>query len=145
LPKRRIAILGGGIAALTAAYYLTRTEALRAKYAVTLYQIGWRLGGKGATGRRDGRIEEHGLHVWFGYYSNAFRMLREVYRDWRRDSDNPLESWRDALKPQSFTPIGPDFLPFNWPTNAGVPGDGHLHWTPWQAFTEMLGLIAAVI
>jgi uncharacterized protein with NAD-binding domain and iron-sulfur cluster len=145
LPKRKIAILGGGIAGLTAAYYLTRTESLRAKHAVTLYQIGWRLGGKGATGRRDGRIEEHGLHVWFGFYDNAFRMLREVYRDWVRDSDNPLQSWRDALKPQAFTPIGPDFLPFNWPANAGVPGDGHLCWTPWQAFTELLGLVTAVI
>lgn len=145
MPKRKIAILGGGIASLTAAYYLTRTDVLRAQHDVTLYQIGWRLGGKGATGRRNGRIEEHGLHVWFGFYDNAFAMLREVYRDWSRDADSPLQSWRDALHPQSFTPIGPDFFPFNWPTNDGVPGDGHLQWTPWQAFTEVLSLLAAVV
>ena len=66
------------MASLTTAYQLTRTEALRAKHEVTVYQIGWRLGGKGATGRRDGRIEEHGLHIWFGYYDNAFRMLRAM-------------------------------------------------------------------
>ncbi len=145
MARKKIAILGGGMASLTAAYYLTRTEALRAKHAVTVYQIGWRLGGKGATGRRDGRIEEHGLHVWFGYYDNAFRMLREVYRDWERNPAHPLSSWRDALQPQSFTPIGPEFFPLNWPTNDAVPGDGQLCWTPWQAFTEALGWIAAMV
>ena len=124
MARQKIAILGGGMAALTTAYNLTRSDTLRAKYEVTVYQIGWRLGGKGATGRRDGRILEHGLHVWFGYYDNAFRMLRAVYRDWQRSDEHPLRSWRDALKPQSFTPIGPDFFPLNWPTNNGVPGDG---------------------
>ncbi len=145
MKPRKVAILGGGVAALSTAYQLTRTEALRAEHDVTVYQIGWRLGGKGATGRRDGRIEEHGLHVWFGFYDNAFRMLRDVYRDWQRAPENPLKHWRDAFKPQSFTPIGPDLMPFNWPQNDGVPGDGHIRWTPWQAFTEVLGLVAAVV
>lgn len=133
------------MASLTAAYQLTRTEALRAKHEVTVYQIGWRLGGKGATGRRDGRIEEHGLHIWFGYYDNAFRMLREVFRDGARDADHALKTWRDAFKPHSFTPIGPDFFPVNWPTNAAVPGDGHVFWTPWQAFTQLLDMVAATL
>lgn len=145
MKPRKVAILGGGVAALSTAYQLTRTEALRERHDVTVYQIGWRLGGKGATGRRDGRIEEHGLHVWFGFYDNAFRMLCDVYRDWQRAPDNPLKHWRDAFQPQSFTPIGPDLMPFNWPRNDGVPGDGHIRWTPWQAFTEVLGLAAAVI
>ncbi len=145
MTRKKIAILGGGMASLTAAYHLTRSEALRAKHEVTVYQIGWRLGGKGATGRRDGRIEEHGLHIWFGWYDNAFRMLREVYRDWQRDPAHPLRSWRDALQPQSFTPIGPDYFPLNWPTNDAVPGDGHLSWTPWQAFSEALGWVAAML
>jgi len=143
--RKKVAILGGGMAALTAAYYLSRTESLRARYEVTVYQIGWRLGGKAATGRREGRIEEHGLHIWFGYYDNAFRLLREVYRDWSRDAKHPLQSWRDALQPQSFTPIGPQFFPLFWPTNDAVPGDGHLCWTPWQAFSQALGVIAAML
>ncbi len=42
---------------------------------VTIVQRGWRLGGKGASHRAGGRIEEHGLHVWPGYYDNAFRTV----------------------------------------------------------------------
>src|SRR6185436_20050422 len=61
---RRIAIVGGGMAGLTAAYELYRTSELRARHAVTLYQSGVRLGGKLASGRnqeQDLRNEEHGL------------------------------------------------------------------------------------
>ncbi len=49
--KTRVAVLGGGVAAMTAAFELSRTEELRQKYDVTVYQMGWRLGGKGASGR----------------------------------------------------------------------------------------------
>ena len=43
--------------------------------AITVFQRGWRLGGKGASSRGiNGRIEEHGLHVWLGHYDNAFRL-----------------------------------------------------------------------
>src|SRR5262249_29402696 len=73
----RVAILGGGCASIAAAYDLTRPE-LGGRYRVTVYQQGWRLGGKGASGRGPaGRIEEHGLHLWMGWYENAFRLLRE--------------------------------------------------------------------
>ena len=51
-----------------------------------MYQLGWRLGGKGASGRRmsqGARIEEHGLHIWFGFYDNAFRLMREAYSELR--------------------------------------------------------------
>ncbi|MGQ3032212.1 MAG: NAD(P)-binding protein, partial [Ferrovibrionaceae bacterium] len=77
MTKTRVAILGGGVAALSAAYQMSKTEALRAQYDITIYQIGWRLGGKGATGRDEqGRFLEHGLHIWFGDYTNAFRMSK---------------------------------------------------------------------
>ena len=76
---RKVAILGGGMAGLTAAWHLTG-EDCRDDFRVTVYQRGWRLGGKGASSRGAcGRIEEHGLHVWLGYYDNAFRLIREVY------------------------------------------------------------------
>lgn len=55
---------------------------LRAAMAVdgpcTVVQRGWRLGGKGASHFRNGRIEEHGLHVWLGYYDNAFKAIGET-------------------------------------------------------------------
>src|SRR5215469_5156181 len=63
----RVAIVGGGCAALTAAFELTKPEH-NGLYEVTVYQMGWRLGGKGASGRGPGnRIEEHGLHLWMGF------------------------------------------------------------------------------
>ncbi len=51
---------------------------------VTIFQMGGRLGGKGASSRNPDhgdRIEEHGLHLWLGYYENAFRMVRTCYLD----------------------------------------------------------------
>jgi uncharacterized protein with NAD-binding domain and iron-sulfur cluster len=75
----KIAIVGGGCAGLTTAFELTRPEQ-QGKYDVTVYQMGWQLGGKGASGRGpNGRIEEHGLHVWMGFYENAFRLICDCY------------------------------------------------------------------
>ena len=51
----------------------------RDRYDVTVYQPGWRLGGKGASGRGPAdRVEEHGLHVWMGFYENAFALMRRA-------------------------------------------------------------------
>ncbi|MFV2090718.1 MAG: FAD-dependent oxidoreductase, partial [Pseudomonadales bacterium] len=81
----RVAIIGGGCASMTTAFELTRPEH-RGKFEVTVYQQGWRLGGKGASGRGpSGRIEEHGLHIWLGYYDNAFQLMRECYAELDRD------------------------------------------------------------
>jgi uncharacterized protein with NAD-binding domain and iron-sulfur cluster len=96
----RVAVVGGGCAGITAAFELTRPEH-RGRFAVTVYQQGWRLGGKGASGRGAlGRIEEHGLHVWMGFYENAFRLLRECYAELGRDPETePMADWRDAFFP----------------------------------------------
>jgi hypothetical protein len=50
-PKIRIAILGDGCGGIAIAFWLTSTAALRARYDVTVCTRGWRLGGKGASGR----------------------------------------------------------------------------------------------
>ena len=47
MAKERIAILGGGAAALTTAFELTRDADWQERYEITVYQMGWRLGGKG--------------------------------------------------------------------------------------------------
>ncbi len=71
--------------------------------SITVYQRGWRLGGKGASGRGvHGRIEEHGLHIWLGYYENAFGLLRACYAELDRARSRPtapILTWRDALVP----------------------------------------------
>jgi uncharacterized protein with NAD-binding domain and iron-sulfur cluster len=49
---KRIAILGGGVGAMTAAFWLTeKSDPAATQYDITVYQLGWRLGGKGASGR----------------------------------------------------------------------------------------------
>lgn len=96
--KKKVVILGGGMAGLTAAYELTRPER-RDAYEVTVYQIGWRLGGKGASSRnpeQHQRIEEHGLHLWMGCYENAFRVIRDCYGALDLD-------WHDAFAPHDTT------------------------------------------
>ena len=152
MPKERVAILGGGMAALSAAYQLSRTQELRDAYDVTIYTLGWRLGGKCATGRdRLGRVCEHGLHFWFGCYENAFAMLREVYAAWQPPPDCPVRAWDQALRPQLFTPLGalhddaPAYWPLPWPVMGGVPGDGGLVPGPWDMLETMAGVLADII
>jgi uncharacterized protein with NAD-binding domain and iron-sulfur cluster len=99
--KTKVAILGGGAAAVTAAYELTATEQLRERYDVTLYTLGWRLGGKCASGRNlesGCRIEEHGLHVWFGFYDNAFRLMQRAYGE-LASSGAITPAFDEAFKP----------------------------------------------
>ena len=84
MPKTKVAILGGGLGSIAAAYELSCTKALRDRYEITVYQQAHRLGGKGASGRNSAlgdRIEEHGLHAFLGFYENAFRFMRDVYDD----------------------------------------------------------------
>lgn len=100
--KQRIVILGGGMASLTTAYSLTSRSDWQERYDITLYQMGFRLGGKGASGRNRkvaNRIEEHGIHVFFGFYDNAFRILKDCYEELDRPQDAPLARVTDAFKP----------------------------------------------
>jgi uncharacterized protein with NAD-binding domain and iron-sulfur cluster len=97
--RTKVAVLGGGMGAITAAFELTAPH-LRGRYDVTVYQPGWRLGGKCASGRGGGdrRIEEHGLHVWFGFYANAFQMIQRCYEEWSPPRSYPIRTWQDAFK-----------------------------------------------
>ena len=100
--RKKVAILGGGMAGLTTAIELTATPELRAAFDVTIYQLGWRLGGKCATGRNQNvadRIQEHGLHLWFGGYDNAFSMLGACYEELDRPPGTALRTIEDAFEP----------------------------------------------
>ena len=91
---------------MAAAFELTRPEH-QGRYTVTVYQQGWRLGGKGASGRGPGdRIEEHGLHIWMGFYENAFRLLRECYGELGRDPETcRFARWDDVFYPDRTTGV----------------------------------------
>jgi uncharacterized protein with NAD-binding domain and iron-sulfur cluster len=109
----QVAILGGGCGAMAAAFYLTSTAELRERYEVTVYQLGWRLGGKGATGRdprKDygNRVYEHGLHLWLGWYDNAFNVIQQVYAEWQKKPGNPFRTWSDAFQAQHFFTLQQD-------------------------------------
>jgi len=101
--KGRVAILGGGMGGLSVAWRLSEPGWRDRFDSITVYQRGWRLGGKGASHRgENGRIEEHGLHVWLGSYENAFTLLRECYAELDRgttDPAAPIKTWDQALIP----------------------------------------------
>lgn len=123
----RIVILGGGMAGLTAAWELTRGDWRQHFESVTLYQRGWRLGGKGASSRGpNGRIEEHGLHILLGYYHETFRVMRSCYQELDRASTNPaapITTWEEAVSPSGKVGLvdrhNGDWVP--WVTDFGTP------------------------
>jgi uncharacterized protein with NAD-binding domain and iron-sulfur cluster len=126
----RVAILGGGVGAITAAYYLSEPGL---DYQVTVYQQGFRLGGKCATSRGPyDRIEEHGLHMLMGYYERTFAMLRPVFESWRakygQDPQHPFQTFDDAFQPVHeltvMEQVDGSWLPWTikLPQRAGQPG-----------------------
>jgi uncharacterized protein with NAD-binding domain and iron-sulfur cluster len=127
----KVAIVGGGCASVAAAFELSRPEH-QGKYEITIYQLGWRLGGKGASGRGPAdRIEEHGLHIWMGFYENAFRLLRECYSELNRDPRRVrFADWRDAFSPEPLIGLLDRTREGSWqarisyfPPADGLPGD----------------------
>jgi uncharacterized protein with NAD-binding domain and iron-sulfur cluster len=100
---KKITVLGGGASALAAAFEI-RTAWPEAQ--IDVYTLGWRLGGKGASGRNMNpgmgyRIEEHGLHMWSGLYDNAFDVMRRVYETVDRPPDAVNATVWDAFSPAS--------------------------------------------
>jgi uncharacterized protein with NAD-binding domain and iron-sulfur cluster len=137
---QKVAVLGGGVGAMTAAFHLTEQPNWQDRYDITVYQMGWRLGGKGASGRNAAlgqRIEEHGLHIWFGFYDNAFALMQKAYAALRRPAGAPLATWEDAFKPQQFIALAENIggtwkaWPIQTPLKPGVPGHGNEEITLW--------------
>ncbi len=133
MARERVVVLGGGMAGLTTAWELSSGEWRDRFESITVYQRGWRLGGKGASSRgAHGRIEEHGLHVLLGYYDATFRVLREVYAELDRevtDPDCPIRTWRDAFEPSGDIGLvdrqGSTLTPFatRFTGNDALPGE----------------------
>src|SRR5262249_24344558 len=81
-----------------------------------------------------------------GFYENAFALIKSVYAERVVDDpDEALPTWRDAFKPQSFTPLciqrddgTYERVNVQWPTNCDEPGDGLLALTPWGVVTELV-------
>lgn len=147
-----VAVIGGGCAAIATAFELTR-PAHHGKFHVTVYQLGWRLGGKGASGRGPAdRIEEHGLHIWMGFYENAFRLLRECYAELGRDPrECRFADWRDAFVPEPLIGVMDRTARGQWspwlalfPPAPGLPGDPLTNHNPFTV-TAYLGRLATML
>jgi uncharacterized protein with NAD-binding domain and iron-sulfur cluster len=75
-----------------------------------VYERSSRLGGKGGSVRAaDGRILEHGLHIWLGFYDNAFRMIRDCYaivesNGWGPDNPDPAKRLAHSRFDDAFFP-----------------------------------------
>jgi uncharacterized protein with NAD-binding domain and iron-sulfur cluster len=151
-----VAIVGGGCAAMATAFELTQPEH-RGRYHVTIYQLGWRLGGKGASGRGPAdRIEEHGLHLWMGFYENAFSLMRQCYAELGRDPAKcRIARWEDAFQPDHFTGIA-DWSPSGkwvpwrvslppFPGLPGDPGNALPRWTVSDYLARTVALLRTVL
>lgn len=146
MAKRKLAVLGGGMGSLSAVFWLTRDPTWQDQFEITVYQLGWRLGGKAASGREPDTFDrslEHGFHVLLGFYDNVFLAMMECYRELGRDPGAPLAEFA-ALTPddEEFDPRRyavmrhhnlqiaqpfqgqTHFIPFNLPANGLIPGDG---------------------
>ena len=149
----KVAVLGGGPAAMAAAYELTDTADLRRRYEVTVHTLGWRLGGKGASGRNariHNRIEEHGLHIWFGFYDNAFNLIRRCYTELDRpktDPACPIKTWTDAFHPGDdlieYEEFDGKWIPYllKLPRNDFTPGDPAVM-EFWELVERVIGYLA---
>ena len=109
------------MAALSAAWRLSEPDSRDRYESITVYQRGWRLGGKAASSRGPhGRIEEHGLHIWLGSYENAFALLRACYDELDRattDPAAPIRTWEEAIAPAD---------------NPGLADNWNGNWTTWH-------------
>jgi uncharacterized protein with NAD-binding domain and iron-sulfur cluster len=124
--KTRVAILGGGPAGLTAAMSLSATAELRARYDVTIYQSGWRVGGKCGQGRKGpaNRIEINGTHYLFGAYDAVFDLARDVFAELETAGDERFGTYASQFLPCSTVAVK-EFFNGNWDTWViNLPGDG---------------------
>ena len=157
----RVVIVGGGCAGMAAAWELAKQPG----YDIRVYEKTPRLGGKGSSTRdAEGRILEHGLHVWMGWYENAFRMMRECYaivegKGWGPESEETKLAhgrFEDAFLPEpNVGVVDPKFhgAPVLWsvlfPPNEGQPGTpmkaGDNPFTMAAYMTRSMELVRALI
>lgn len=149
--KKKITVIGGGLGAMTAVCQLMRQPNAADLYEIDIYQMGWRLGGKGASGvnpEKGHRVEEHGIHFWFGFYENAFMLMKEVYKGLDRPPHAPLSTFDKAFKPQPYM-VFAEHVDSNWvdwridfPKLPGKVGDGVFNDPVAEIFTAAFNYIA---
>ena len=154
--KQQVLILGAGVGGLSTAYELTNYPGWNDLYDVSLYVLGWRVGGKTATGRGPSqRIEEHGIHILQGWYHNLFRVMNAVYVE-RAKVGNlpplPWPSWYEALVRNNSTFLT-EYLPelgqwanqtMIFPQTVELPGDGP-PLPPWEIIKKVIATTVEIL
>jgi len=134
---KKIAILGGGPSSLATAFHLTNLPNWKEKYEITIYTMGWRLGGKTASSRdfeAADRIQEHGIHIFGNYYCNIFNIVKACYEEIQFECC-PCKDLKELFFPNNLgvnmDPAGKDNLlisPFMAPHNDSIPWHRPLDW-----------------
>ena len=154
--RKRIVIVGAGPAGLSTAFHLTDptiNPGWQDRYEVDIYQMGWRAGGKGATGRNAAaheRIEEHGIHLFGNFYFNATRMLEAAAAELEWDEHDRYRTMDEMLLP-SHTSSRTDWVNDRWVsslsrlmTSEGDPWKGEPELHPKHLVSALLEHLAEV-
>lgn len=101
---KRIAILGAGPSALTAAWNLSEPGLA---HQITLYQQGWRAGGLCASGRVGEQqwLNQNGTHYLFGCYASTLGLLKAAYGVLARHGDTRFGTFEEQLVPRDLLVI----------------------------------------
>jgi len=125
---KRIAIIGGGIAGVSAAYELAPQQAAGAAMEFVLFEASSRLGGIVETERRDGFVVECGPDSWVTEKPWARELATELGLDGELIGSN--DAWRKTYlaEGRKLTPL-PDGMRLMVPTNwAAVLNSPLLSW-----------------
>jgi len=154
MSKAKIAIVGAGPAGLSTAFFLTdpsTNPGWADRYEVDIYQLGWRVGGKGATGRNIDaceRVQEHGIHVFGNMYFNSLRMMQSCYQELAWDEHDRYRTMDEAFQPSTLT-LMTDYFDATWhrdverfPDNRGRPWLSNVWPLPHGITVEVLNLVS---
>ena len=119
--KERIAILGGGVGAMSAAFELTSTPGWQERYEITVYQMGWRLGGSASGRDQNMPIASMNTGCICGWDSTKMRSARcaERMQNGNAKGYQPEPLWKDytqRFRRRTTT------SPWNGSIRIGVPG-----------------------
>ena len=102
---QKVAVLGGGLSSCTAALALTDQPGWKERYDITIYQLGWRLGGKARSGRNKNygqRSEGITGHDFSESWFMIKTLLKSVYKELNRPKGAPLRTFEEAFVPHPF-------------------------------------------